>query len=283
MNLLPIILLILAGPLFPEQQSIIIPAINIPAKHIRAIHIPAKHIPAKETPFGTIDAIDIPGIDIPAIDIPAVNTTSSVYVYEDFKIDRIEQYKKTVPVSETIALKYPRAFSIQRSENYLSTTKWATKNLTNLFTRFDIDHSGVLSWDEVETFQQYIFQKYQYLSNKTALRPDSFLAQGGGDCEDWALLSCEFFRYWGWDAFVAGFFNEKEGHAVCFVRGDTTIPDTYIKYYISETRTLEGDSISEGWYVPVDYFAVGSYSNAVQAGMKLTEYLTPYKIYGVPM
>jgi hypothetical protein len=280
MKLPTFILLILTLPVFSEKQSIIIPAIHIPTKHIPAIHIPGKHIPAKTIPFGMIDAIDISGIDIPAIDIPAVDTTSSVYVYEDFKIDKIEKYKKTAPVSNTIVPKYPRTFSEERSTTYLTTTKWATRDIVDIFTRFDVDHSGILTWDEVETFQQYIFQKYKYLSNSTALRPDSFLTQGGGDCEDWALLSCEFFRYWGWDAFVAGFFNEKEGHAVCFVKAEQVIPDAYIKYYLSGDRTLEGDSIPAGWYVPVDYFAVGSYSNAVEAGMKLTEYLTPYKVYG---
>jgi hypothetical protein len=279
----PLILFLLSVPLFGESQSIIIPAVHIPARHIPAIHIPGKHIPAKQTAFGLIDAIEIPAVDIPAIDIPAVDTTATTFIYGDFKEDNVAAYRRSSPVSKVQPQKFEKTFSERRAEKYLASTKWATSELVDLFTRFDTDHSGVLSWNEVEMFQRYIFNRFKYISNDTALRPDEFLAAGGGDCEDWALLSCEFFRYWGWDAVVAGFFNAKEGHAVCFVRAEESIPSGYLKYYLTATQTIEGDKILEGWYVPVDYFQVGNYSNAVQAGMKLTKYFTPAKIYDAVM
>ena len=61
-----------------------------------------------------------------------------------------------------------------------------------LFSGADEDKSGSLSWFELEDFQKKIFSKYKYIQNDIALRPDLFVKNGGGDCDDWALLSAAF-------------------------------------------------------------------------------------------
>jgi len=47
--------------------------------------------------------------------------------------------------------------------------------------------------------------------------------------------------------------------------------------------TVEGDQISDGEYVPVDYDHVGSFSSTTQAGMEMTELFTPSRVYGETM
>jgi len=265
-----------------EAQTIVIPELHVPARHISAVHLPAIHIPARRTAFFEIPAIDVPEIYIPAIDIPAIDTTSYSIAYNDFTVDQVEAYKKTAPKAVLPPPKYPKDEKATRGEKYLASTPWATPDLVRLFTMFD-DGSGSLTWGEIQRFQQYVYSRYHYQANTTALRPDAFLAQGGGDCEDFALLSCEFFRFWSWQAFVASFFNSKAGHAVCFVRAEVPLPIGFLSYQLTGIKTYEGDSIPNGSYVPVDYFAVGSFSDAVTMGMKLTAYFTPGRLYGTAM
>jgi hypothetical protein len=263
-------------------ESIVIPELHVPARHLPAVHLPAIHIPARRTALFEIPAIDVPEIYIPAIDIPAIDTTSYSITYDDFTVDQVETYKKTAPKAVLPPPQYSKDEKTTRAEKYLAATPWATAELVRLFTMFDLG-SGSLNWGEIERFQQYVYSRYHYQPNSIALRPDAFLAQGGGDCEDFALLSCEFFRFWGWRSFVASFFKANAGHALCFVRAELPVPPSYLNYHLSGNKTHEGDTIPNGTYVPVDYFAVGSFSSAVTVGMKLTEYFTPSRIYGTAM
>ncbi len=95
-------------------------------------------------------------------------------------------------------------------------------DLEKRYAAADTDRDGYLSWAELEAFQRALHREFRYLSNATALRPDEFQAQGGGDCEDWALMSCGLLRYWGWTAYVGSFVAPSggEAHAVCLVRGE---------------------------------------------------------------
>jgi hypothetical protein len=67
--------------------------------------------------------------------------------------------------------------------------------------RADAGGDGALGWSELASFQAWLDRRYAYRSNEPALRPDEFLAQGGGDC-DWSLFTCGLLRYWGWDPYV---------------------------------------------------------------------------------
>lgn len=265
--------LALAGPV--AAQSIVIPALHIPGRHIPGVHIPGLRL----ADLG----VEVPAIDLPDLDIGAVDTTAFTVSLKDFSPAKVEEYRRTTPRPTPSPPPLPPSPTSRRVETYLAKTPWATRELVRLFTQFDTDGSGGLTWDEVQRFQSFTYRHFRYLANDTALRPDDFVAQGGGDCEDFALYSCEFFRFWGWPAFVAGFFLGNEGHAVCFVRAEAAVPTLYLSYPLAGRRTLEGDPIPAGTYVPVDYDQVGGYSSAVKAGMELKDYFTPAKIYGVPM
>jgi len=150
--------------------------------------------------------------------------------------------------------------------------------LENIYESADKDHNGVLSWSEVENFQDRIFKKYAYIPNNLALRPDEFLQQGGGDCEDWALFTCGLLSYWDIESYVGLFGPESgTGHAVTLVPVDSPV-ENYIYY------RLEGlYNFPDAFYIPVDYNHVGSLSNAVDSKWNLRSIFIPSEIYGMYM
>jgi hypothetical protein len=150
--------------------------------------------------------------------------------------------------------------------------------LENIYESADKDSSGNISWSEVEIFQNKIFNKYSYIPNNLALRPDEFIQQGGGDCEDWALFTCGLLQYWDIVSYVGSFGPENgTGHAVCLVPLD--YPPKDYSYY-----ELEGlEKYPDGFYVPIDYNHVGSLSNAVGKRWFLRMLYNPSEIYGLDM
>ena len=108
---------------------------------------------------------------------------------------------------------------------------------------------------------------YQYQANDTALRPDAFLQQGGGDCEDWAFVSAGLMRFWGLTAYVGSFSapTDSQAHAVCLVRA-TEVPSGYGWYELSGVSTWSGEAVCQGRYVVIDYGEVGRTSSAVGPG-----------------
>jgi hypothetical protein len=123
-----------------------------------------------------------------------------------------------------------------------------------------------------------------YRVNALALRPDQFLAQGGGDGEDWALFSCGLLRFWGWDPCVGSFAPSESavGHAVCLVRVSESLP-RFRSWTVDADGTLGGCSVEAGTYVPVDYENVGDPTNAVGDGWRLRAIWKPGAIYGEQM
>ena len=150
--------------------------------------------------------------------------------------------------------------------------------LENIYESADKDHNGVLSWSEVEIFQNKIYKKYAYIANSLALRPDEFLQQGGGDCEDWALFTCGLLSYWDIESYVGSFGPESgTGHAVSLIPVDSPV-ENYIYY------RLEGyDNFPDACYIPIDYNHVGSLSNAVDSEWNLRNIYIPSEIYGLFM
>ena len=270
-----------------SENTITIPAVHTPAQHVPGIHIPAIHIPEKKTSFGTIAAIDIPAIDIPAFDIPATDTTEeTVQVPEYSRIyrSRIVSYSRTTHPTTVVRTVTETPLSVEsRNTAFTARATYATPEMLRLFATADVDQSGTLSWDELEYFQQRLYRTYGYHAEAVALRPDQFLALGEGDCKAWSLMTAAFCAYWGWDAYIACFFNSEVGHAICFVRSPYPVPDGFVSWKISGRKTVEGDVIPPGEYVPVDYDHVGSFSNALSAGMTLDYFLTPTKTYGERM
>jgi hypothetical protein len=160
----------------------------------------------------------------------------------------------------------------------------ASEELERRYAAADADRDGYLSWAELEAFQRELGREFRYLANPTALRPDEFLAQGGGDCEDWALMSCGLLRYWGWTAYVGSFVAPGGGepHAVCLVRSEHR-PARYAWFTVAQALTQDGASVPPGDYVPVDYEHVGGLSNAVGRNWRLERFYRPERLYAQNM
>jgi hypothetical protein len=246
--------------------------------------------------------VDIPAIDIPAIDIPAMDTPAMVI--PEFRVPEMQfevpdyarissadlrRYAKALPNPMSSAVTARAASRNQMAavaRNKLFISKYGNQEgtLVSIFAAADADQSGDLSWGELGKFQSSMYRRFSYKSNATALRPDDFVRQGGGDCEDWALLTAAFCDYWGWEAYVACFFGDSgDGHALCMVRAPARVPVGYTYWHVTSAQTLEGDALAEGDYVPVDYDQVGMLSNAVKAGETLRYFMTPMRTYGAPM
>ena len=153
-----------------------------------------------------------------------------------------------------------------------------------MYMKADLDRSGRLSWSELKAFQLHLKRHERYLDNGTVLRPDQFLAQGGGDCDDWAVFTAGLLRFWGWEPYVGCFESPsgQEGHAVCLVRLNEA-PPRFTYYAVPEGTQLQNGAPKAGFYVPVDYEVVGGISNAMGSDWKLEAIYVPESIYGASM
>jgi hypothetical protein len=148
----------------------------------------------------------------------------------------------------------------------------------------DTNTNGYMSWPELEAFQRAIDRPFRYTSNSTALRPDEFISAGGGDCDDWALLTAGLCRFWGWATYVGSIGPETgTGHAVCLVRMNLKPDASYAYYHFPERTSFHGKFVPAGYYVPVDYEHVGGLSNAVEKVWRLRGIYEPESIYGKAM
>jgi len=168
-----------------------------------------------------------------------------------------------------------------RSLAFSRATGISAPALEAMYERADANRDGRLDWSELSSFQSPLTRTCAYRSNQLALRPDQFLAEGGGDCEDWALFTCGLLRYWGWDTWVGSLAPSESavGHAVCLVR----VPDKPGRgtrwWSVGDDGTLGGHPVEAGWYVPIDYDSVGSLSSAVGDGWTLRALWKPESIY----
>jgi hypothetical protein len=172
-----------------------------------------------------------------------------------------------------------------RGDNLYAATGIADSALINKYLAADLDGSGKLSFSELEAFQKATYRDFSYKDNDYALRPDLFLAAGGGDCEDFALYTAGLLRFWGWEPYIASFAPSSSGigHAVCFSYEEGAIPAGYSYVSLSGWTTEDGSELKAGRYLPIDYDQVGSLSNAVGKSWKLREVYRPEAIYGMKM
>ncbi len=144
-----------------------------------------------------------------------------------------------------------------------------------IYKNADIDGDHKLSWYEIEQFQRFMTKKFVYRHNPTALTPDEFLQQGGGDCEDWAIFTCKMLHYYGRTAYIGCFGKvTRNKHALCLLKVNGKIPSEYMWLEIS------GWGIPEGNYIPIDYESVGSLQ-AIDRRWKLARIQTPEEMYGL--
>jgi transglutaminase-like putative cysteine protease len=171
-----------------------------------------------------------------------------------------------------------------RADKFTRHTGVSDPGVLKIYETADRDGNGNLSWGELEDFQKDLMRKVRYKHNTTALRPDEFLKQGGGDCEDWSLFTCGLLRYWGIEAFVGTFTDPKDssGHAVAMVFSREKI-EGKVFYEARNAFTRQNTRIPDGWYAPIDYEFVGALSDAVSPGSVFDGWYVPERIYGLTM
>ncbi len=147
-------------------------------------------------------------------------------------------------------------------------------DVVDLFAGADGNQDGVVSWEEVQRFQTALNRSYRYESNPTALRPNEFMAAGGGDCEDWALMTAGMLRFWGIPVFIGSLSSSTGSHAVALV------PTTRIPPGAMTIDIPAGGTLRAGSYVPIDYDHVGRLSNAVARRFTVERIWVPEEIYG---
>lgn len=127
------------------------------------------------------------------------------------------------------------------------------------FDGFDANADGVIDWGEIETFQQTVFESFEYRHNQRVLDPAEFIYHRGGDCDDFATFSAAFLEYHGYDAYVMAV--EQKGdptsaHAVAALYlGEHTYEAGYQS--VSGGALYTGGTHPSGNYVMIDYWRVG--------------------------
>ena len=127
------------------------------------------------------------------------------------------------------------------------------------FDGFDANADGVINWGEIKTFQQTVFETFQYRLNGRVLDPAEFMRYGGGDCDDFATFSAAFLEYHGYDAYVMVVERTGDPSSAHAVAALYLGEDTYeAGYHSIEAGPLySGGSHGGGNYVLLDYWKVG--------------------------
>ena len=224
-----------------------------------------------------------------APDVPSIGTDEGADTYRGYAIERVRQAGSSSFQYRVRALGYTctslrTAHLAVNAELFIRQTGIRDHRVLSLYAAADSDGNGNLSWAEIVRFQSWLEHTYRYQANSTALRPDEFLAQGGGDCEDWAIMTAGLLEYWGWNASIAVFTapDSRNAHAVCMVWSPQPIPG-YGSFDIRQTVALRSGELDRGFYIPIDYQSVGALTNAVGKGWTLTAMYAPVSLYDVPM
>ena len=149
-----------------------------------------------------------------------------------------------------------------------------SQKVLDIFKEADSNNDHKISFNELQRFQNWLVRNFKYKQNETALHPDDFIAQGGGDCEDFAIMTCSMLNYHGVVAFVAGFGRVTTNkHAVCMVQITEPVPAGFLYY------TLKHWNITDGVYIPVDYEKIGGLK-AIDRRWKIARINKPVDMYG---
>lgn len=116
------------------------------------------------------------------------------------------------------------------------------------------------------------------IHNDIALPPEEFLKRGGGDCEDWAILTCDMLAYWGEEAYVAVIDSPSgmSDHAIVLWKVDDPLDMDYYLLEDNYITDITNHYISHGYYLPIDYDLMGgvAYSDSIWPTLR---YLFEYK------
>jgi len=100
-----------------------------------------------------------------------------------------------VPEPGAMTASKAEAISAIRLPRFVEALGFFDPDLAGRYLDADLNGSGRLSFEELRVFQQQTYRNFRYEENGLALRPDKFLAIGGGDGEDFALYSAGLLRY----------------------------------------------------------------------------------------
>jgi hypothetical protein len=223
-------------------------------------------------------------IDKPVVMRDTVTKRETYRGYEIIFLQTQSGLKYRVPDQNITLASYNQAVRSINDALFAKQTGIRNEALNTLYAVADQDNDHRLSWEDVIVFQKKLMSGYKYKSNATALRPDQFIASGGGDCEDWALVTCGLFRYWGCAAYAGCLSNSHStaAHAVCLAWQESA-PGWGEFYHFNSAGYYNGTRIEAGYYIPIDYDTVGDFSNAVGEDWKLTSIDIPESIYGKEM
>jgi len=161
--------------------------------------------------------------------------------------------------------------------------------LDSIYACADKNNDFKLSWGEIQGFQNSLYHSYKYLNNRKALRPDEFISKGGGDCEDWALMTSGLLTYWGYKSYIGVFApsSNRTAHAICFLYTTLKPPDIYSSIHLTDTDIgiykESNRNVQPGYYTPIDYTVVGGYSKAMGRNWRLVNIDNPKDIYDAPL
>lgn len=153
--------------------------------------------------------------------------------------------------------------------------------LADVYRQADLNRSGKLSYYEVMQFQEWVERTFRYAENATVLRPEEFLAEGQGDCDDFAVFTAGMLRFYRWEAYVGRIYNgnPREGHAVCLAYEAGTFPSELKAFRVTPQDRVPG--AKAGAYVPIDYGTVGNLAESPYKHGILVEVYVPEELYGL--
>lgn len=210
-------------------------------------------------------------------------TTIGGRLLRTYRAGGVERYE--VPSLGLVTSSKVEAITAIRLPAFVSMTGLTNSSLITRYLEADLNGSGKLSFDELETFQRKTYREFRYEANELALRPDEFIKAKGGDCEDFALYTAGLLRFWGWEPYLGSIGPARGGvgHAVCLSYEEGSFSKLYTYYELEAWTTEDGSGLKPGKYVPIDYDQVGSLTDAAENGWKLRSIYTPEKAWGLRM
>lgn len=184
----------------------------------------------------------------------AINKLEKYYLnYKEKIYNELEEYKLSILAQISNIQKYSE--SIEKQEPYVT-----------YFQKADLNNDKQLDWGEIIKFQDKVFKDFKYVNNDIVLSPKDFYFRKSGDCDDFAVFSASFIRYYNYPVYLIILENEEtyKQHMVAAVYinketykgGYLTIKDEII-YNPKESKYEDGYA-PEGNYVSLDYWKVGT-------------------------
>jgi hypothetical protein len=156
------------------------------------------------------------------------------------------------------------------------------RTLADLYERADLDGDGVLGWMEIRAFQNRVVYTFQYQENRTALSPEEFLRNGGGDCEDFALFTAGLLAHWGYTAYLGVIHRAGRYHAVTLAWLES-LPPGHRGLYVHRGRTAGGQVLEDGYLTCIDYTRLGGLLRMGLFAAELVGVAEPEWCHGRPM